>query len=158
MKVSFKRGAAAGAGVAILVLMASRSAATAQSLSAGQQDFEQECRANSLFSAYHDCSCVASRLEPLRPSPGDKPKRVELGQLPAGECMAPRQVIYANNFQTCTAILKPARKDWESVCTCSTAKVVDAYFARPFLSVDHIGDLHREALKACSQFRKGDPS
>jgi hypothetical protein len=114
-------------------------------ISAQRRKLEQDCRDNAFFSTYHDCSCAASRLAHLPQPPGH---RVELGVLPAGECTAQRQVIYDANFQTCAG-LKSQRKDWESMCTCSTAKMVDAYLAKPVLNTRYIRDLRGEALKAC---------
>ncbi len=60
---------------------------------------EQECKNNSVFSAYHDCACVASRLATYRKKYGPA-KPLEPGQLVAGdECTASRQSIYKYHFE-----------------------------------------------------------
>ena len=122
---------------------------TPQEISVAVEQTRRDCQANQLFAVYHDCACVAAKVGEYRVSQGRTPTKEKLVGLAGEACPSDPRVIYAYYFETCAGSMKPMRTDWETMCGCSTGKVVEGYLANPNQNTRHIAGLQRDSLKAC---------
>jgi hypothetical protein len=118
-------------------------------LLAEMADVENNCNANAMYSAFHDCRCIAVKfLDARLKSDPDRSKDIVFNAI-SNQCPNPPGIA-GYIYKSCADVMKNERpKDFDKFCSCSANQVAEAYAKTPMMNVRYIDGLRKNAFISC---------
>jgi hypothetical protein len=118
-------------------------------LMAEMKEVENNCAANTTYSSFHDCRCIAVKfLDARLKSDPERSKDVAFNSI-SSECPnTPGIAGYV--YKGCADVMKNGRpNDFDKFCSCAANQVAEAYTKAPMMSMRYIDNLRKRAFINC---------
>jgi hypothetical protein len=112
-------------------------------------DVENNCNANAMYSAFHDCRCIAVKfLDARLKSDPDRSKDIVFNAV-SNQCPNPPGIA-GYIYKSCADVMKNERpQDFDKFCTCSANQVAETYAKTPMMNIRYIDGLRKNAFINC---------
>ena len=115
---------------------------------AEMNEIESNCNANFMYSAFHDCRCIAVKFLDARLESDPNRSKDLVFNAVSNQCPnTPGIAGYI--YKSCADVLKNERPDHEKLCECAANQVATGYTQNPIMNIRHIDNLRKRALVDC---------
>lgn len=108
----------------------------------------QECVMGSLVRWFYNCDCVKEEFIKARTIQGPKTSFYRMTQDVRKKCVSPESITQYY-YLKCAGPGEINLRDFETYCKCYSETMTNKFVARPYLSQDFLGLLHKETYKEC---------
>ena len=117
-------------------------------LMAEMNEIESNCNANYMYSAFHDCRCIAVKFLDARLKSDPNRSKDLVFTAVSNQCPnTPGIAGYI--YKSCTDVMKNERPDYNQLCECAANQVAASYTLNPVMNIRHIDNLRKRALVDC---------